>query len=336
MPALEKKPHGEISDRAPILDKYFSQAGPGRRRGHGQPALRAWQRPVTTATASGASRPLGKYIDRDGERREVVSYHGADRSTLVIDQQPGTRADQRLVAHLAADEPIENARTVACVYLADDRHPRCRHLTRDDIEVAPATELQPEPADERGGVTDVGEDDLIDKHGRVYRLQLAVLAGMKAPQARWHSYPPAGHEGPPATVTVRSVIGALENYEPACTLTRNYLAAHEEDREVSTSALRSDLRRVSSSRIVLNRGLREAAAHVVASQGISYSEIATRCGRVKRDVHGCVSGHTSWLARRMGAKPEGGEITASPWVHSDVLALIARQGLVISPREAEL
>jgi hypothetical protein len=66
------------------------------------------------------------------------------------------------------------------------------------------------------------------------------------------------------------------------------------------------------------------------------SEIAIRCGRVKRDRRGNESGETSWLARRLGLLPEGGQSTPTPWIHSDVLALIARSGLGLSPREVEL
>jgi hypothetical protein len=66
------------------------------------------------------------------------------------------------------------------------------------------------------------------------------------------------------------------------------------------------------------------------------SEIAVRCGRVKRDGKGNVSGETSWLARRIGLLPEGGQSRPTPWIHSDVLALIARDGLGASPREVEL
>ncbi len=66
------------------------------------------------------------------------------------------------------------------------------------------------------------------------------------------------------------------------------------------------------------------------------SEIAIRCGRVKRDSRGNESGETSWLARRLGLLPEGGHSTPTPWIHSDVLGLIARQGLGVSPREVEL
>jgi hypothetical protein len=65
------------------------------------------------------------------------------------------------------------------------------------------------------------------------------------------------------------------------------------------------------------------------------SEIAMRCGRIKRDATGNESGETSWLARRLGLLPEGGRRHLTPWIHSDVLALIARDGLGLSPREVE-
>ena len=74
----------------------------------------------------------------------------------------------------------------------------------------------------------------------------------------------------------------------------------------------------------------------VKHRGLSMSEIALRCGRTKRDRAGRVSGETSWLARRIGQAPEGGEQHPSPWVQSDVLALIAREGLRVCPREVEL
>jgi len=70
--------------------------------------------------------------------------------------------------------------------------------------------------------------------------------------------------------------------------------------------------------------------------GVSLSAIAMRCGRVKRDPRGNLSGETSWLGRRLGLLPEAGEASPTPWVHSDVLALIARRGLGVSPREVEL
>ena len=63
------------------------------------------------------------------------------------------------------------------------------------------------------------------------------------------------------------------------------------------------------------------------------SEIRIRCGRTKDAGQ---SGDTSWLARRIGRLPEAGKTQPTPWVHSDTLALIARDGLGVSPREVEL
>jgi integrase len=53
------------------------------------------------------------------------------------------------------------------------------------------------------------------------------------------------------------------------------------------------------SKIVLNRGLRQAVLAAAAAQGLSMSEIAVRCGRVKHDSKGKESGETRWLARRL-------------------------------------
>jgi len=96
------------------------------------------------------------------------------------------------------------------------------------------------------------------------------------------------------------------------------------------------MERVQDSPIVLNRKLRETVLETTERQGLSMSEIAIRCGRVKRDAAGNESGETSWLARRLGILPEGGRDAPTPWVHSDVLGLIARDGLGISPREVEM
>jgi hypothetical protein len=65
------------------------------------------------------------------------------------------------------------------------------------------------------------------------------------------------------------------------------------------------------------------------------SEIAIRCKRIKHDDRGHESGETSWLARRVGILPEAGAPAPTPWVHSKVLALIARDGLRVSPHEVE-
>ena len=52
---------------------------------------------------------LGRYIDWQGRAREILARPGAGGSVLVVDRDSGTRSDDRLVAHLAADEPAENA-----------------------------------------------------------------------------------------------------------------------------------------------------------------------------------------------------------------------------------
>jgi hypothetical protein len=100
--------------------------------------------------------------------------------------------------------------------------------------------------------------------------------------------------------------------------------------------LRNELERLCESPVVLNRGLREAVLEAIDRRGLSMSEIAFRCGMVKRDRHGRASGETSWVARRIGLMPEGGENAITPWVHTNVLATIARKGLGVSPREVEL
>jgi hypothetical protein len=100
--------------------------------------------------------------------------------------------------------------------------------------------------------------------------------------------------------------------------------------------VRAELARLDGSPVVLNRRLREAVIDAVDRDGTSMSEIALRCGVVKRDRRGKISGETSWLARRIGIMPEGGEKAVTPWIHSEVLGSIARKGLRISPREVEL
>jgi hypothetical protein len=101
-------------------------------------------------------------------------------------------------------------------------------------------------------------------------------------------------------------------------------------------ALRGELERVSLSPIVLNRGLREAVERALAGGEVTMSEIAIRCGRLRRGERGAVSGETSWLGRRIGQVGEAGRSQPTPWIHSDVLALIARRGLCLSPNEVEV
>lgn len=316
---------------------------------------------------------LARYSDSHGRLREVLAKPGSGGSVLVVDRDVLTRGEERLVAHLAADEPRINA-AVACSDYLNQSVRRCRLLTPEDQWVAPfAEERRPVSAPgaggggdggrhrgggdavgTRGGAADgggvirsgrggsarddAGEDpsgEVCDSHGNVYRLGLTA-EGIAVPDLRWRLLPAGGAPEQSRPVSLRDVVAALESYQPVCALTTRALAEHHEDARVATVTLRHELERLRRSPIVLNRKLRDAVLGAIEAQEISLSEITIRCGRYKRDERGRVQGDTSWLARRIGLRPESGRSMPTPWVHSDVLALIAREGLGISPREVEV
>ncbi|HWY18551.1 MAG TPA: hypothetical protein VNY27_07545 [Solirubrobacteraceae bacterium] len=259
---------------------------------------------------------------------------------LVVDRDALTLGDRRLVAHLAVDEPAENAALVCAHYLRDVSRGRCRRVTAEDLIGKPFSEEEEEEEEEEESRRYGRETDLMGRRGGaegdvVYRLELARTENA-ALELRWRRHPRRGGPAAPMTVCLREAIGALESYEPVCGLTRRALARYREDANVSTAVLRGELERLCESPIVLNRKLRQTVLAAIERHGLSLSEIAIRCGRVKRDSKGNTSGETSWLARRVGILPESGSRRPTPWVHSDVLALIARNGLGISPREVEL
>ncbi len=295
-----------------------------------RPRARAPRHGRRPPPAASAGDVLGRYIDSRGRPRHVVARAGSGGSVLVIDHDAMTFGDRRLVAHLAPGEPPKNARLVCDQYLADARR-GCRPVTEADLRSTPCPD--DDEGHDRAEAPD--RDLLVDQHGRPYHLE-PVPARLSIPEMRWQQYPPDGRAGPPRVLTVRDVIAALESYEPVRTLTRQMVARHRHDPKVSVSVLRHEIERFCASRFVLNRGLREAALATAKADGLAMSEIARRCGRFKHDSRGNLSGDTSWLSRRLGLTPEGGEHSPTPWVDSDVLALIARQGLSISPREVEL
>jgi hypothetical protein len=276
---------------------------------------------------------LASYLDEDGRGRELIARRGAGGSTLVIDRDGATLGEALLVAHLAADEPPENAAVVCESYLRDLAcgAAGCRALSAQDEQLAPFVE--PAESEPSTPATASGER-LLDNRGCAYSLE-QMPSARSIPELRWWrcsvEQPTSGQP-----VSLREAIAALETYEPLCQLTERELRRHEHDLGVSTSVLRAELARVHCSPIVLNRRLREVVVATVARDELSMSEIAIRCGRVKRDRRGNEAGETSWLARRLGLAPEGGRSTPTPWIHSDVLGLIARQGLSLSPREVEL
>jgi hypothetical protein len=247
---------------------------------------------------------------------------------LVLDRDAITLGDRRLLAHLAPDEPSENAALVCRSFLhrLERGGCRCRLLSPADLRLIPRC----------CGVDDghppsptLSSDALSDGLGREHRIE-RVAGAMSIPQLRWCIQSETG----PRALSVRETVARLERYEPVIGLTRHVVALHGGDGAVSTAVLGAELARLQESPIVLNRALRAAAVQAI-ERGQSMSEIAMRCGRIKRDAAGNESGETSWLARRLGLLPEGGRRCLTPWIHSDVLALIARDGLGLSPREVE-
>jgi len=205
----------------------------------------------------------------------------------------------------------------------------CRLLNDADLRAIPF-------ADEHVAVDRelTAEETLHDVLGRRYRIER--LAGeMSIPELRWCRRSQEAGDGERAALSLRETIACLERYGPALALTRRAVSLHDDSDKVSIALLRAELVRTQESPIVLNRALRAAVVDAVERHGQSMSEIAMRCGRIKRDSAGNASGETSWLARRLGLLPEGGRRKPTPWIHIDVLALIARDGLGLSPREVE-
>jgi hypothetical protein len=300
-------------------------------------------RALTRATRLTTPGVLASYTNCAGRRREVLALPGHGGSVLVLDRDAATWGDRHLVAHLAADEPLENAQFVCRDYIRDPRPDRCRALAPEDLLTAPFTAVdEQEDRRECDLLPAPGTVALSDRRGARHRLAL-VAAGMGIPELRWCCCRAEGCGcraegcGEPQPESVRDAIACMDGYEPVRELTVRALERHREDTTVSVAVLRSELQRIDASRIVLNRGLRRAVLHAMRTQGLSLSEIAFRCGRVKRDGKGNCSGETSWLSRRVGIAPEsGGDGQPTPWIHSEVLALIAREGLGIAPREVEL
>jgi hypothetical protein len=264
-----------------------------------------------------------RYIADDGPR-ELVILDAAGGSRLLVDRREGDGADARLLAHLAVDEPDENALLVCREFLADDRRGARRLAPGDFGGRGEGEHSSAQRAAFRPRV-------LTDAAGRRYFLR----ASGKPLALRWQRET-RGSRAETRTLSARDVVGALEAYEPVCAITRAAVARYRHDRGVSVSTLSVELRRIESSPIVLNRRLREAVLDAVREHGTSFSAIAMSCGRIKRDRRGNGSGETSWLARRVGLLPSSPGGGPNPWVHSDTLALIARQGLGIAPREVEL
>jgi hypothetical protein len=276
-----------------------------------------------------AAQRLAGYTDVDGTTCEIVRVTTSDSRRLIIDRATQARRDALLVGELGAEEPDDNAQLLADLYVADVTRGRCRPLQPQD--------LAPEPAEPSADLpTRAGADTAVDAAGVRYALLALPGELTTVPELRWVRLPVStAHADPPVPITLRDLVGHAESYEPARSITTAALARHQTDPDISTARLAAELKRLLTSTIVLNRGVREAVRRDVATGELTLSAIAQRCGRLKRDHRGNSSGETSWLARRIGEMPEGnGNLT--PWIHSNTLALIARDGLGRDPHEVEV
>lgn len=296
----------------------------------------------TAKPLAGGERVLATYTDVQGALHELLAWTGASEGIVVVDRGGTPLAATRLIAHIASDEPVENATIVCREYLARLRAGRdcsCRAFADDDLCRAPVCDEHAEAGSWVAPVTVPAERC---NSGAVFVLG-AQRVRQAPPQLRWWRLGASAIETHAAAVpcsgapvSLREAVGVLEDYEPLRSMTLAAIACVQSGSGLSTTMLRAELARVRHSPIVLNRALRETVLASVARGELSMSEVAIRCGRVKRDTRGNVSGETSWLARRLGLLPEGGQARPTPWVHSDVLGLIARRGLGVAPREVEL
>jgi hypothetical protein len=183
--------------------------------------MHATATPRTQRQSNVSSNPnaLARYTDRAYQSREIVRRPGSQGSTLVIDRLAGTLADQRLLAHLSADEPAENAHVVCGLYLADQRRLRCRALTREDLHRPPEGESST-PAHLESAAR-----QLADANGVSYVLA-ATANGRRPAQLRWHRCAPRGCAKP---ITLREVVGALQSCEPARSLSESAIRARGHD-----------------------------------------------------------------------------------------------------------
>jgi hypothetical protein len=237
------------------------------------------------------------------------------------------------VAHLGSDEPAANAALICRSYLSRTSTRRCRRLHPGDLlATAPGEPTLAHDLTHRFGSSAAAA---IQAQGFVHRLA-AVKQGRSVLELRWCRRRPGRSKEPWEPVALRETVAALESYEPIRGITAAALACRRCDPGVSLRRLRGEYQWLCTSPVVLNRALREAVLGAIDRDELSMSEIALRCGMVKHDRQGKRSGETSWLARRVGLMPDGGTRLVTPWIHSDVLALIAREGLRVCPREVEV
>ncbi|MCW3030744.1 MAG: hypothetical protein JWM66_877, partial [Solirubrobacterales bacterium] len=255
-------------DRSRTIERRH---GPSPRRLHHR---RPSGDPARRRSRCALERELGSYVDSRGSQRELVARAGNQGSVLVLDRDVATRRDQRLVAHLAPDEPPTNAELVAGCYLeqAGRGRCRCRGLTMDDLHTAPFADALDDQlaADEAQGVGGCAGWP-VDAAARRYSI-VRLERHMSIPQLRWCREAAGAVPSRREPLSIREVIAALEAYEPVRSLSARAIRRHRDDEAVSVAVLRAELTRVNESPIVLNRALREAVLAAVDNGALSMSE----------------------------------------------------------------
>jgi hypothetical protein len=153
---------------------------------------------------------LGQYVsEQTGLAREIITLSRPDGSTFVVDCLAHTAKDGRVVAHLMASEPPENASIIVGMYLADDRKGHCSLLSTEDL-------ARIRNASSRAGsaTTVLKRSPLLDGDGYCYRILELSSAG-SVPELRWARLRLHGDEDPPDPLTLRDLVGRLQDYEPA-------------------------------------------------------------------------------------------------------------------------
>jgi hypothetical protein len=272
---------------------------------------------------------LRYFTTPEGEPRVFVAMlwaftPGAALYRVMIDRSRIEPSDNRVVGYLFPEEPASNVVPMCGSYL---EHP---NVSPNDVPLATllyrlgwGNELETCQGDLTGNASEVR-----------YRLVRAIIPPLRIPQLRWWRCVPLGQAGPGYPVVLRDVCGATQTYSPYLAETTSAIEQYQDDPEVSIVKLREERCNLVKSPIVLNRGLREAVQARV-NHGTSLSQIAQNCGR-RINRKGQISGETSWLSRRMGVMPDGGKSHPTPWIHTDVLNLIAEKGLQVPPHEVEV
>jgi hypothetical protein len=99
------------------------------------------------------------------------------------------------------------------MYLADASRGHCRLLTLEDLRPAPQADA---PAQNGGTAAQPGP--LHDADGHIYRVRELTVPGSPR-ELRWTRSTHPGRAHPLQAVRLRDVVGSLEAYEPARTVT---------------------------------------------------------------------------------------------------------------------